>query len=86
MSNQCYIILLLMAVSALIITLVCFKTKHFFKNFFLSAISGIGSIFAVNLLTAYTGVSIAVNYITLLIGGFFGISGVIAVIVSQILI
>lgn len=86
MSTQAYIILSSMAVSALIVIAVCIKSKHFFKNLSLSAISGIGSLFAVNLFTAFTGVSIAVNYITLLIGIFFGIPGIIAIIISQILI
>lgn len=84
MSTSSYIILGAMALCGIVIALVCFKTKHFIKNITLSAVSGIGSLFAVNLFTAYTGVSIAVNYITLLIGGFFGIPGIIGIVISQI--
>lgn len=54
------------------------KSKRFFSYLILSALSGIGSLFAVNLLSEVTGVSIALNYITLGISGVFGISGVIA--------
>lgn len=58
------------------------KSKHFFGYLILSAISGIGSLFAVNLLTSITGVSIALNYITLSISSIFGISGVIALVLA----
>lgn len=56
------------------------KSGHFIRYLFLSAVSGIGALFAVNLLTGITGVSIALNYITLAISSVFGISGVIALV------
>ena len=65
------------AISAVIVFVALIKSGHFIRYFLLSAISGIGSLFAVNLLSAVTGVSIALNYITLCISSVFGISGVI---------
>lgn len=71
-----------LAVGALIVLTALIKSKHFFSYLILSAISGIGSLFAVNLLSELTGVSIALNYITLGISGIFGISGVIALVLA----
>ena len=66
-----------LAVSALIVLIALIKSGHFFGYIILTVLSGIGSLFAVNLLSAVTGVSIALNYITLCVSSFFGISGVI---------
>ena len=63
-----------------IVILTLIKSGHFIRYLFLSALSGIGALFAVNLLTYLTGVSIALNYITLGISAIFGISGVIALV------
>lgn len=57
---------------------VSYKTGHLIKSVLLSAFSGIGALFAVNILTSVTGVAIAVNYISLALSGIFGIPGVIA--------
>ena len=66
-----------LAVSALIILVALIKSGHFLGYIILTALSGIGSLFAVNLLSSLTGVSIALNYITLSVSSVFGISGVI---------
>lgn len=63
--------------SALIMLVALIKSGHFFGYIILTALSGIGSLFAVNLLSSVTGVSIALNYITLSVSSFFGIPGVI---------
>ena len=63
--------------STLIMLVALIKSGHFFGYFILTALSGIGSLFAVNLLSSLTGVSIALNYITLSVSSVFGISGVI---------
>lgn len=73
-------LILASALGAVIVTLTLIKSKHFIRYLILSAISGIGALFAVNLLTAVTGVSIALNYITLTVSSIFGISGVIALV------
>ncbi len=64
--------------AGLIVLAVSYKTGHFIRSVLLSAVSGIGALFAVNLLAYLTSVSIAVNYITLAVSGIFGIPGVIA--------
>ena len=69
-----------LAFGAVIVLLILIKSGHFIRYLLLSAISGIGALFAVNLLTSVTGVSIALNYITLAVSGIFGISGVIALV------
>ena len=65
---------------AVMVLLTLIKSGHFIRYLMLSAISGIGALFAVNLLTSLTGVSIALNYITLSVSALFGISGVIALV------
>lgn len=65
---------------ALAVVLCLIKSGHFIRYLFLSAVSGIGALFAVNLLTSVSGVSIALNYITLGVSAVFGISGVIALV------
>lgn len=74
-------LLITFALSTLIVALSLIKSGHFIRYLLLSAISGIGALFAVNLLTTLTGVSIALNYITLAVSAIFGISGVIALVV-----
>ena len=69
-----------LAFGAVIVLLTLIKSGHFIRYLLLSTISGIGALFAVNLLTSVTGVSIALNYITLAVSGIFGISGVIALV------
>ena len=78
-ANLIYLILAL-AVGILGVIICLLKSGHFLKYLTLSAISGIGALFAVNLLTSLTGVSIALNYITLGVSALFGISGVIALV------
>ncbi len=78
MSSTLSFALIAAAVPAIVIIALSYKTGHFFKSILLTALSGIGSLFAVNILTSLTGVSIAVNYISLTLSGIFGIPGVIA--------
>lgn len=74
------VLIITVAVGILAVAITLIKSGHFIKYLILSAISGIGALFAVNLLTFLTGVSIALNYITLCISAIFGISGVIALV------
>ena len=64
-------------VGTIIVATTLIKSGHPIRYLLLSSISGIGALFAVNLLTSVTGVSIALNYITLGVSSLFGISGVI---------
>ena len=66
-----------LVVGVLIVIITLIKSGRPIRYLLLSSISGIGSLFAVNLLTSVTGVSIALNYITLTVSSLFGISGVI---------
>lgn len=63
---------------AVIILVFSFKSSHLIKSVFLSAFSGIGAFFAVNILSPLTGVALSANYITLSVSSIFGIPGVIA--------
>ena len=74
------VLIITVAVGILAVAATLIKSGHFIRYLILSAISGIGALFAVNLLTSLTGVSIALNYITLCISAIFGISGVIALV------
>ena len=65
---------------------ISFKTKHFLSSFFLSAVSGIGALLAVNLVSQATGVSIALNYITTTVSAFMGLPGVTAMVLSQLIL
>ena len=77
MSPNLYPMIFALSVGALTVLTALIKSGHFLRYLLLSAISGIGSLFAVNLLSSVTGVSIALNYITLGVSSIFGISGVI---------
>lgn len=78
MSSTITFYLLAICFFAIIILAVSYKSSHFIKSIFLSAFSGIGALFAVNILTPITGVALAANYITISVSGIFGIPGVIA--------
>ena len=80
MSQNITALIIAAAFGALIVLLTLIKSGHFIRYLMLSSISGIGALFAVNLLTSLTGVSIALNYITLAVSSLFGISGVIALV------
>lgn len=77
MSPNLYPMIFALSAGALAVFTALIKSGHFIRYMLLSAISGIGSLFAVNLLSSVTGVSIALNYITLSVSSVFGISGVI---------
>ncbi len=86
MDTGTYFFLAILVFFAGTVLFVTAKTGQFAKNFFLSAFSGLGALLAVNLLTGITAVSIAVNPVTLAISSLFGISGVISLVVSQLLV
>ncbi len=73
-----------------VVCLICLikmiRSGHFFKAILTSALSGLGSLFAVNLLSSVTGVSIAVNWFTMIFCAFSGICGSICLLVTNIFI
>ena len=50
-----------------------------------SAISGVGALAAVNLLSAYTGVSIALNFVTAFVAVVLSVPGVVTLLLLRIL-
>lgn len=68
---------LLFAVYVIIILVAYFKSKKFFKLFFLTALQGVCALFAVNLIGKLIAVHISVNAWTLGISAIGGASGVI---------
>ncbi len=80
MSADLTSLIIALAVGTLGVIICLLKSGHFLKYLTLSAISGIGALFGVNLLTSLTGVSIGPNYITVSVSALFGISGVIALV------
>ncbi len=61
------------------------KSKHFFKSVFFTALQGLGALCAVNMTAALTGVILPVNYLTLSVGGFMGLPGIILLLCTNIL-
>lgn len=86
MQAKCTLAIVLLAVSGIMILAVMFKSKHFFKAVFFSALQGLAALFAVNLLSAVTGFSLAVNAVTLLISALGGTAGVAALLFSRIIL
>lgn len=86
MSIGSYIIFLFLIISGVIILSVSVKSERFFRSLFLSAVSGIGSLFAVNIVSAVTGVSLAVNLATLLISGIGGVPGTVFLLLSDVIL
>ncbi|MGN1347497.1 MAG: pro-sigmaK processing inhibitor BofA family protein [Acutalibacteraceae bacterium] len=69
---------LIIALGALIVILCLIKmirSGHFFKTFAVSSASGIGSLFALNLISFITGLKLSINWFTLIFCSFTGISG-----------
>ncbi|MBQ8503041.1 MAG: pro-sigmaK processing inhibitor BofA family protein [Clostridia bacterium] len=72
-------------VAAIIVLWIFKKSEHFYKSLFLSAVSGVGGLFFVNIISALTGVSLAVNPFTIGFSALSGLSGVIALLVCNLL-
>lgn len=86
MSPTTYFIVAVMIIFALIIFFTSAKTGKTVRSLLLTAVSGIGSLFAVNIASALTGASLSVNYITLLISAIGGIPGTVALLLSGIVL
>jgi len=78
--------LCVVAVAAtLIIAVSMVKTGHIFKALFTSVALGIVALFAVNVISAFTGVSIGVNAVSIFVSAVGGISGVVMLLVMNTL-
>jgi len=86
MSIGSYIFFSFFIICAVIILAVSVKSGKPLSCIFLSAFSGIGSLFAVNIASAVTAVILPVNLFTLLISGIGGIPGVIFLLLGDIIL
>ena len=86
MSIGSYIIFSFLILSGIIILFLSVKSEKFFRSLFLSAASGIGSLFAVNIASAVTGISLAVNLFTLLISGLGGVPGTVFLLLCDVIL
>jgi len=68
--------------SFIIILTVSVKSKHFFKSVFLTAFSGVGSLFALQLIGSTLELSLPVNCFTLAVSTVSGIPGVIGLLLT----
>ena len=79
---------LILSATGIVTALLCLylfrKSGRFFASLFLSAVSGIGGMLAVNLLGTVTGVTIPFNGISAAFSSLTGLSGVIFLVLWQI--
>lgn len=85
MNSSEILILALLIPSAFVILRKMMKSGHFFRCLFLSAVSGIGGLFFVNIITPFTGVSLGANPYTLSFSALTGLSGTISLLVMRFL-
>jgi len=78
-------ILSLLILSAFLILRKMMKSGHFFRSLFLSAVSGIGGLFFVNIISPFTGVSLGANPYTLSFSALTGLSGTISLLIMKLL-
>ena len=83
MGSQTTVIIICLIISAVITVSIFAKSRHFFRCLFLSSLSGIGSLFAVNVLSQMTGVALGINAVTLSVSALGGIPSVIAMLAAR---
>lgn len=76
----------LLIICAFVILIYMKKSGRFFSCIFLSLIQGVSSLFAVNLITSVTGVSVAINWISIAISSIGGVFGVVAILIADVLL
>lgn len=74
-----------LAVCVTVIIVTVFKTKRIIAATLLSVFQGIGSLFAVNFIGSFIGVHLAVNAFSLAVSAVAGTSGVVLLLISQVL-
>ena len=72
-------------ICALIVLSSMKKSGRFFASLFLSALEGTAALFAVNAAGTFTGVTLSVNWLTLFSGAIFGVPGVAAHLIAQLI-
>lgn len=83
MGGQTTFMIICLIIGAVIMVGAFAKSRHFFRCLFLSSLSGIGSLFAVNILSQMTGIAIGINGITLSVSALGGIPSVIAMLAAR---
>ena len=78
-----YIIISVLAITALIILFFAIKSRKFIRTLLLNAFLGIIAIIVINLTKKFSGVYIPVNYWTFGIGGALGLPGVVGILLSN---
>lgn len=86
MSIGSYIIFVFLIFAGIIILAVTLRNEKPFRNLLLSLFSGVGSLFAVNIASTLTSVSLPVNALTLIISTVGGIPGVVLLLISDVLL
>lgn len=77
--------LILACASALAVCEALRRTRHPFRRALASAACGVAALGAVNLLSAYTGISLAINYATAFAAVVLGMPGVVTLLVLRLL-
>ncbi len=75
----------ILSVALFIILIAFYRTKKMIKCLFLSFLQGFASLFAVNFIGSFIGVHLPLNLFTCTVSGLGGISGVIFLLLSDIL-
>lgn len=71
------IIYAIIIIGFVVISFTVLRSGHFIKNTLHSALTGVLSMLSVNVIGLLTGVTVAVNWYTLIFTAFFGIPGTI---------
>lgn len=72
----------LFAVCVIIILTLSVKSKHFFKSVLLTGLSGVGGLFALQLLSGLTPLTLPVNGFTLAVSSLSGLPGLIGLLLT----
>lgn len=73
-----------LVISAMIILISMFRTKHFFKSLFLSIFQGVTTLFAINLIGDIINVHVPLNWFSATVGAVGGLPGVIFLLVNDV--
>ena len=72
------VVIILLATGALAVYITAVKSGHFFKSLINSAFQGLASLLAVNVIGLLTGVTVALNWYTIVFSCVFGTPACIA--------
>lgn len=67
-----------------VVFFVYYKSKKFFYYLFITALQGICTLFAINLIGSFLEIHIPVNVFSIVVSTFGGISGIIVLLLTEI--